>query len=58
MTIPYYPLSPEMLAGIVRLQLGRIGKRIEENHAPSSSPIRARSITSSRCATIPTPAAA
>ena len=31
-TIPYYPLSPEMLAGIVRLQLGRIGKRIEENH--------------------------
>src|ERR1700759_1772247 len=31
-TIPYYPLSPDMLAGIVRLQLGRIGKRIEENH--------------------------
>ncbi len=31
-TIPYYPLSAEMLAGIVRLQLGRIGKRIEENH--------------------------
>jgi type VI secretion system protein VasG len=31
-TIPYYPLSGEMLAGIVRLQLGRIGKRIEENH--------------------------
>ena len=31
-TIPYYPLSPEMLAGIVRLQLGRIGKRIEDNH--------------------------
>ncbi len=31
-TIPYYPLSPEMLAGIVRLQIGRIGKRIEENH--------------------------
>jgi len=31
-TIPYYPLSPAMLAGIVRLQLGRIGKRIEENH--------------------------
>jgi type VI secretion system protein VasG len=30
--IPYYPLSPEMLAGIVRLQLGRIGKRIEDNH--------------------------
>jgi type VI secretion system protein VasG len=31
-TIPYYPLSGEVLAGIVRLQLGRIGKRIEENH--------------------------
>ncbi|WP_034996103.1 type VI secretion system ATPase TssH [Beijerinckia mobilis] len=30
--IPYFPLSPEMLAGIVRLQLNRIGKRIEENH--------------------------
>ena len=30
-TIPYFPLSPEMLAGIVRLQLDRIGKRIEEN---------------------------
>jgi type VI secretion system protein VasG len=31
-TIPYYPLSPEMLGGIVRLQLNRIGKRIRENH--------------------------
>jgi type VI secretion system protein VasG len=31
-TIPYFPLSPEMLAGIVRLQLNRIGKRIAENH--------------------------
>jgi type VI secretion system protein VasG len=31
-TIPYYPLSAEVLAGIVKLQLGRIGKRIEENH--------------------------
>ena len=30
-TIPYFPLSDEMLAGIVRLQLGRIGKRIQEN---------------------------
>lgn len=32
-TIPYYPLSPDMLGGIVRLQLGRIGKRIRDNHA-------------------------
>ena len=31
-TIPYFPLSPDMLAGIVRLQLGRIGKRVAENH--------------------------
>ncbi|AOO81772.1 type VI secretion system ATPase TssH [Bosea vaviloviae] len=31
-TIPYYPLSPDMLGGIVRLQLDRIGKRIRENH--------------------------
>ena len=31
-TIPYFPLSGEMLAGIVRLQLDRVGKRIEENH--------------------------
>lgn len=31
-TIPYYPLSSDMLAGIVRLQLGRIGKRLTENH--------------------------
>ncbi|WP_036293522.1 type VI secretion system ATPase TssH [Methylosinus sp. PW1] len=30
--IPYFPLSPDMLSGIVRLQLNRIGKRIEENH--------------------------
>src|SRR4051812_33812649 len=31
-SIPYYPLSDEMLSGIIRLQLGRIGKRIRENH--------------------------
>jgi type VI secretion system protein VasG len=31
-TIPYLPLSPEMLAGIVRLNLGRIGRRIRDNH--------------------------
>ncbi len=31
-SIPYLPLSPEMLAGIARLQLGRIGARIRENH--------------------------
>ena len=31
-TIPYYPLSPEMMGKIVRLQLGRIQKRVEANH--------------------------
>jgi type VI secretion system protein VasG len=31
-TIPYYPLSGDMLGGIVRLQLNRIGKRITDNH--------------------------
>jgi type VI secretion system protein VasG len=30
--LPYYPLSPTMLAGIVKLQLGRIKKRVLENH--------------------------
>ncbi len=30
--IPYYPLSDEMMAKIVRLQLGRIKKRVRENH--------------------------
>ena len=30
--LPYYPLSPQMLSGIVKLQLGRIQKRIAENH--------------------------
>lgn len=31
-SIPYFPLSGSMLAGIVRLQLDRIGRRIQENH--------------------------
>ena len=31
-TIPYYPLSEEMLGRIVRLQLERIRKRVEANH--------------------------
>lgn len=30
--IPYFPLSPEMLTGIVRLQLDRIVKRVRDNH--------------------------
>jgi type VI secretion system protein VasG len=31
-TIPYYPLSPEMLSRIIRIQLGRIVRRVRENH--------------------------
>jgi type VI secretion system protein VasG len=31
-TIPYYPLSDEMLGAIVRLQLDRIVRRVRDNH--------------------------
>jgi type VI secretion system protein VasG len=31
-TIPYYPLSDEMLGRIVKLQLGRIKKRVEARY--------------------------
>ncbi|TMV11356.1 type VI secretion system ATPase TssH [Arenibacterium halophilum] len=31
-TIPYYPLSPDMIAAITRLQLGRIEKRVRASH--------------------------
>jgi type VI secretion system protein VasG len=31
-TIPYYPLTDEMLGSIVQLQLNRIKKRVEANH--------------------------
>jgi ATP-dependent Clp protease ATP-binding subunit ClpA len=31
-TIPYYPLSDEMLGLIVKLQLGRIKKRVEARY--------------------------
>ncbi|MEO8755060.1 MAG: type VI secretion system ATPase TssH, partial [Casimicrobiaceae bacterium] len=30
--IPYFPLSDDMLANIVKLQLSRIQKRVEQNH--------------------------
>ena len=30
--IPYYPLNDEMLGAIVRLQLGRIARRMQESH--------------------------
>ncbi|MGA9767909.1 MAG: type VI secretion system ATPase TssH [Blastocatellia bacterium] len=31
-TIPYYPISDEVMREIIRLQLSRIGRRIAENH--------------------------
>ena len=30
--IPYYPLNDEMIGAIARLQLGRIARRVRENH--------------------------
>jgi type VI secretion system protein VasG len=32
LVLPYYPLSPAMLGGIVRLQLNRIVRRVRDNH--------------------------
>ncbi|MBV9931872.1 MAG: type VI secretion system ATPase TssH [Alphaproteobacteria bacterium] len=32
LVLPYYPLDPEMLGGIVRIQLERIRRRIADNH--------------------------
>ncbi len=32
LVVPYFPLSDEMLAMIVRLQLKRIQRRLQENH--------------------------
>ena len=48
--IPYYPLDDEMIANIVRLQLGRIQKRVAESYAVpfSYSPAVVELITS-RC---------
>ncbi|MEM9371120.1 MAG: type VI secretion system ATPase TssH, partial [Pseudomonadota bacterium] len=31
-TIPYYPLSPDMIAAITKLQIGRIQKRVQSTH--------------------------
>jgi type VI secretion system protein VasG len=31
-TIPYYPLSDEMIGAIVKLQLGRVSKRVKDAH--------------------------
>jgi type VI secretion system protein VasG len=36
-TIPYYPLSGDMLAGIVRLKLDAVAKRMQANHGATLS---------------------
>jgi len=49
-TIPYYPLSDEMIRAITKLQLGRIEKRIGENHnLPFSYDDDVIKLISSRC---------
>jgi type VI secretion system protein VasG len=48
--IPYYPLSDEMIGSIARLQLGRIRKRIAENHdLPFSFDDEVVKLIASRC---------
>ncbi len=48
--IPYYPLNDEMIGAIVRLQLGRIEKRIRENHkVPFTYDEEVIKLISSRC---------
>ncbi len=52
-TVPYFPLSDEMLGNIIRLQLGRIKKRIAENHkAVFSYSEEVVSLIASRCTEI------
>jgi type VI secretion system protein VasG len=49
-TIPYYPLSDEILGRIVRLQLDRIAKRVEEQYGiPFTYDQTVVDLVSSRC---------
>jgi type VI secretion system protein VasG len=49
-TIPYYPLSDEMVGSIARLQLGRIEKRITQAHkVPFSYDDEVIKLIASRC---------
>jgi type VI secretion system protein VasG len=48
--VPYYPLSDEMLASIVRLQLSRVAKRVSDLHEiPFSYEEEAVALIVSRC---------
>ena len=35
--VPYYPISDDVMREIIKLQLGRIGQRLEENHGATFS---------------------
>ncbi|MFC7539471.1 type VI secretion system ATPase TssH [Siccirubricoccus deserti] len=49
-TIPYYPLSEAMLGEIIRLQLGRIVRRLKEQHkVPFTYSDEVVSLITSRC---------
>jgi type VI secretion system protein VasG len=49
-TIPYFPLSDKMLKQIIRLQLGRIQKRVKENHkVPLQFDDKVIELVASRC---------
>jgi len=51
--IPYYPLNDEMLAAIIRLQLGRIVRRIEDNHRiPLTFSDEVVTLIAARCAEV------
>ena len=49
-TVPYYPIADETLKLIIRLQLGRIGRRTQENHKiPFTYDDQAVDLIASRC---------
>ncbi|HKE95774.1 MAG TPA: type VI secretion system ATPase TssH [Povalibacter sp.] len=49
-TIPFFPLSDKMLHEIIRLQLGRIQKRIQQNHkVPFTYSDEVLKLVASRC---------
>jgi len=51
--IPYYPLNDEMLATIIRLQLGRVVDRIKDNHRiPVSYTDGVVDLVAARCAEV------
>ncbi len=50
LVIPYYPLSDAMLADIIRLQLGRIARRVEAHHkVPFTYQMEVVKLIGSRC---------